>query len=122
MCEGLKVELRERVMALNILTPELDSLKVRAPQPNPTLRAVVAMLVIESISLGCPQVELARAEARSKTLEEENAHLLNRWRLKVSEEAKKMNEANEFYHQVQQMAKNPLSLSSTPAHRLCRLS
>lgn len=84
MCEGLKVELRERVMALNILTPELDSLKV----------------------------ELARAEARSKTLEEENAHLLNRWRLKVSEEAKKMNEANEFYHQVQQMAKNPLSLSN----------
>lgn len=63
---------------------------------------------------GLPQVELARAEARSKTLEEENAHLLNRWRLKVSEEAKKMNEANEFYHQVQQMAKNPLSLSSTP--------
>jgi len=35
MCEGLKVELRERVMALNILTPELDSLKVRAPQPTP---------------------------------------------------------------------------------------
>jgi hypothetical protein len=29
MCEGLKVELRDRVMALNILTPELDSLKVQ---------------------------------------------------------------------------------------------
>jgi autophagy-related protein 16 len=56
---------------------------------------------------------LARAESRNKTLEEENAHMLNRWKVKVSEEARKMNEANEFYHQVQQMVKNPLSHSST---------
>ncbi len=51
------------------------------------------------------QVELARAEEKGRTLTEENIQLLARWKQKSQEDAKKMNVANEFYHQMLEATK-----------------
>ena len=41
-------------------------------------------------------------ELRNKTLEQENATLVNRWLAKMNEEASKMNVANDFYEKMVQ--------------------
>lgn len=41
-----------------------------------------------------------KTEERVKALTEENNHLVNRWLQKMNEEAKKMNEANDWYEQM----------------------
>ncbi|KAJ3092769.1 hypothetical protein HK102_003032 [Quaeritorhiza haematococci] len=85
------------------LTTSVNSLNVRVSdfqdlvrEKDGVIQILKDELAIVKLELDQREEQLKQKEARVKQLETENKHLVDRWMLAKQEEARKMNEANEF--------------------------